>query len=131
MSRRDYSKLSKDYSIYKFFLITSPSDGVAHVQINRPNKLNAFYEPMWQEFEEVFDRLSHDSDIRAIVLSGAGERAFTAGLDVQAASQAGVLEQSAGKIDAARKASSIRRHVDEFQSCISSVERCEKRTILV
>lgn len=112
---------------YKHFLVTQPSPFVSHVQINRPQKLNAFYEEMWLELKDVFDTLSHSSDVRAIILSGAGDRAFTTGLDVEAASQSGVLAQSAGQGDVARKAVSIKRHVEEFQGCISSIERCEKR----
>lgn len=113
---------------YQYFLVTTPSPFIAHVQINRPEKLNAFFEAMWLEFKTIFDALSTSPEIRAIILSGAGEKAFTAGLDVEAASQNGILEQQKGKdIDVARKATSIKRHVVEFQDCISSVEKCEKR----
>lgn len=117
---------------YKYFIVTFPAPFVAHVIINRPSKLNAFFEAMWLEFKTVFDTLSLSPDVRAIILSGAGDRAFTAGLDVQAASQGGVLQQEAGKTsDAARKAVGIKRHVVEFQDCISSVEKCEKPVICV
>ncbi len=64
---------------FKFFNLTIPAPFVVHVEINRPEKLNAFYGPMWFELKAIFDLLSHDPDIRAILLSGAGERAFTAG----------------------------------------------------
>jgi delta(3,5)-delta(2,4)-dienoyl-CoA isomerase len=86
---------------------------------------------MWLELSQVFTRLSHDSSVRAIVLSGAGEKAFTAGLDVKAASQ-GTLgsDASSGSADAARKAVALRRHIAEFQDCISAVERCEKPVIV-
>ena len=113
------------YTHFKHFLVTSASPFVTHVQINRPSKLNAFYEPMWIEFGQIFDKLSYDSDVRAILLSGAGEKAFSAGLDVQAASEGGPFSK---KGDVARLAVTFRRHVDEFQKCIASVERCEKRT---
>ncbi|PMD65983.1 ClpP/crotonase [Hyaloscypha bicolor E] len=117
---------------YQYFLVDRPLPYVAHVQINRPSKLNSFFEAMWLEFKTVFDTLSHDPEIRAIILSGAGDRAFTAGLDVQAASQAGILQQQEGKTeDVARKAVGIKRHVEEFQNCISSVEKCEKPVICV
>ena len=113
---------------YNHFLVTTPSPFVAHVQINRPQKLNAFFEAMWIEFGTIFDALSIDPEIRAIVLSGVGEKAFSAGLDVEAASQGGILAQEDAKsVDAARKATGIRRHIQEFQDCISSVEKCEKR----
>ena len=115
---------------YNYFLVTSPTPFVAHVQINRPQKLNAFIEAMWLELKTIFDTLSFDPECRAIVLSGAGERAFTAGLDVQAASQQGVLQQETAKTtDVARKAVGFKRHVEEFQGCIGSIEKCEKRVL--
>ncbi|EKD16999.1 uncharacterized protein L3040_000471 [Drepanopeziza brunnea f. sp. 'multigermtubi'] len=115
--------------IYKHFLVSTPSPFVVHVQINRPEKLNAWFEEMWLEFKVVIDTLSHSPDVRAIVLSGAGDRAFTAGLDVQIGSEVGILKQVRG--DTARKAVGIKRHLDEFQHCISSVEKCEKPVICV
>jgi Delta3,5-Delta2,4-dienoyl-CoA isomerase len=113
---------------YKHFLVDNPLPYVAHVQINRPAKLNAFFTEMWLELKVVFDNLSVDPEVRTVVLSGAGERAFTAGLDVQFASQQGVLKEASGRSsDAARKAVIIKRDVEVFQSCVSSVEKCEKR----
>ena len=113
---------------YKHFLVDKPVPYVAHVQINRPKKLNAFFEEMWLELKTVFDNLSIDSDVRSIVLSGAGERAFTAGLDVEFASQQGTFQQADQKSsDVARKAVAIKRDVEIFQNCISSIEKCEKR----
>lgn len=113
------------YTEYRHFVVTSPAPFVAHVEINRPAKLNAFFEAMWLELRQVFRQLSSDPGVRAAVLSGAGDRAFTAGLDVKAASEGGVL--SADGVDGARKAAKLRRYIAEFQDCISAVERCEKR----
>jgi 1,4-dihydroxy-2-naphthoyl-CoA synthase len=42
------------YTSYQHFLITTPAPFVAHVEINRPAKLNAFHEAMWQELRAVF-----------------------------------------------------------------------------
>lgn len=50
--------------------------------------------------KQIFDRMSQDPDIRAIVLSSTGDKAFTSGLDVQAAAQGGVM--NGGPTDAAR-----------------------------
>ncbi|CAJ2502769.1 Uu.00g101630.m01.CDS01 [Anthostomella pinea] len=118
------------YSGLKYFLVSSPSEYVVHVEINRPAKLNAFLEAMWIELREIFSRLSHDEDVRAVVFSGVGDRAFTAGLDVQAASQDGALNGDGGK-DGARIATRVRRHILEFQDCISQIEKCEKPVICV
>ncbi|KIV96510.1 hypothetical protein PV10_00368 [Exophiala mesophila] len=112
----------------KFFNVTTPAPFVAHVEINRPSKMNAFCAPMWIELKGIFDHLSTDPDLRCIVLSGAGDRAFTAGLDVQEASQSSTLGGS-GPGDTARKATSVRRHILELQDAVSSVARCEKPVI--
>jgi delta(3,5)-delta(2,4)-dienoyl-CoA isomerase len=111
-----------------YFLLSRPAPHVVHVEINRPSKLNAFIEAMWIELNNVFDKLSRDSSVRAIVLSGAGERAFSAGLDVQAAAQSGLLASTDDGLDPARKAVTLRRRVQDFQEYTSAVERCEKRT---
>ncbi len=111
----------------RHFLVGRPSEYVAHVETNRPAKLNAFFEDMWVELGAIFGRLSRDPDVRAVVLSGAGDRAFSAGLDIEQA--AGALQAGAGDSggDGARRAVQLRRFVAEFQDCISAVEACEKR----
>jgi Delta3,5-Delta2,4-dienoyl-CoA isomerase len=114
------------YSSYKYFAITSPGEFVAHVEINRPKKLNAFIEEMWLELRRVFEQLSTDPDVRVVVLSGAGNRAFTAGLDVQVASENGALKGQEG-VDTARAAFKLKRYITEFPDCITAVEKCEKR----
>ncbi|KAK4041780.1 ClpP/crotonase-like domain-containing protein [Parachaetomium inaequale] len=121
------------YAGFQHFVVTSPGPLVAHVEIHRPAKLNAFHEAMWLELRGVFRQLSCDADVRAVVLSGAGDRAFTAGLDVTAASEGGPLSEGEGAVvvDGARKAAKLRRHIAEFQECISAVERCEKPVICV
>lgn len=124
-----YDKMAAAYQ-KEFFNVTFPVEYVAHVEINRPEKMNAFKEIMWLNLSAIFKQLSHDSSIRAIVLTGAGPRAFTAGLDVQAAS-AGPTFSSDTPVDAARKANGLRRHILEFQACISDLEKCEKPVIAV
>lgn len=116
------------YAGYKHFRVTSPSTSVAHVEINRPEKLNAFSRDCWLEFGKVFEQLSADADVRAVVLSGAGERAFTAGLDVQDAQSNGI---HAGGGDIARTAKALRILIEEFQDCITAMEKCEKPVICV
>ncbi|KAF3390564.1 hypothetical protein F1880_009414 [Penicillium rolfsii] len=120
--------MAQNYSP-KYFTVKFPAESpyVAHVEINRPDKMNAFFEAMWLEMRQVFTQLSEDSSVRAIVLSGAGEKAFTAGLDVKAASEGALSGDS--NLDPARKAVHLRRHILEFQDCISAVERCEKPVI--
>lgn len=113
---------------YTHFNTSSPAPFVAHVEINRATKLNTFTRAMWLEFGALFARLSHDPDVRAVVLSGAGDKGFCAGLDVKAASGDGIL---AGEGDVARSATQVRRYIEEFQGGISKMEECEKREFCV
>ncbi|KAJ5119205.1 Delta(3-5)-Delta(2-4)-dienoyl-CoA isomerase [Penicillium atrosanguineum] len=121
--------MSQAYS-FKHFTVVFPAEHqyVAHVEINRADKMNAFFEAMWLELGQLFNQLSEDSSVRAVVLSGAGEKAFTTGLDVKAASE-GLLSEGTDA-DPARKAAQMRRHVAQMQDCISAVERCEKPVVV-
>jgi Delta3,5-Delta2,4-dienoyl-CoA isomerase len=122
--------MPQNYSGFEYFNVTFPAEYVAQVEVDRPKKLNAFTEAMFHSIGAIFDRLSHDPDVRAIILTGNGDRAFTAGLDVQAASEGGTVGQrSTG--DVARKATQIRRHIQEIQDCVTAVEKCEKPVIVV
>ena len=58
------------------------STGICRVQLNRPNKLNAFDLAMFEAVAETASNLKKDRSIRAVVLSGRG-RAFSTGLDVK------------------------------------------------
>jgi len=84
---------------------------------------------MWLNLSSIFKKLSTDPNVRAIVLTGAGDRAFTAGLDVQAASAGPILGPTTG--DPARKAFSMRRYILDFQDCITAIEKCEKPVICI
>ncbi|EXJ95585.1 hypothetical protein A1O1_00707 [Capronia coronata CBS 617.96] len=120
---------SRRFAGYQFFNLTVPSQHVIHVEINRPQKLNAFYGPMWFELKDIFAKLSVDSEIRCIILSGAGDRAFTAGLDVEDAAKPDNTISASGFADPSRKATVLRRHIVELQEAISTVARCEKPVV--
>lgn len=129
MNQTRQDKMAEAYQ-KEFFNVTFPAEHVAHVEINRPEKMNAFKEIMWLNLRAIFQQLSHDPSVRAIILTGAGPRAFTAGLDVQAASS-GPTFSSSTHDDPARKANGLRRHILEFQACITELEKCEKPVIAV
>ncbi len=63
-------------------LVVDRSDpAVAVVTINRPQRRNAMTLAMWHEIGKVFERLGADLDVRAIILTGAGD-GFCAGADI-------------------------------------------------
>ena len=53
---------------------------IAHLQLQRPEKLNAQTHEMWFELRQVGAEIGNDSSIRALIVSGEG-RSFSAGLD--------------------------------------------------
>ncbi|KAK3714430.1 hypothetical protein LTR37_007736 [Vermiconidia calcicola] len=122
--------MPQDYT-FENFSVTFPAEYVAQVEINRPKKLNAFTEPMFHSLGAIFNRLSQDPDVRAVILTGNGDRAFTAGLDVQSASEGGIIVNKGKDLDVARKATLLRRHVQEYQDAVSAIEKCEKPVIAV
>lgn len=63
-------------------LLFENRDGVARVTLNRPEKLNAMHRALLRELRDCFETIRNDSDVRAVILTGAG-RAFAAGADVK------------------------------------------------
>ena len=72
---------------------------IAVVTVNRPQKLNALDDQTIAELTQCFADLSTDDKVGAIVLTGAGEKAFIAGADIGVLSKQGVLD---GKENARR-----------------------------
>ncbi len=64
-------------------ILVDRQDHVATITLNRPDVLNAQNNPMREELLQVFTALKGDEDVRAIIVTGAGERAFSAGADVK------------------------------------------------
>ncbi|UDM50574.1 crotonase/enoyl-CoA hydratase family protein [Cupriavidus sp. MP-37] len=74
-------------------ILVTIEDGVADVRLNRPDKMNALDQAMFDALIETGEQLARLPDLRAVVLSGAG-RAFCAGLDM--GRMAGMLADDAG-----------------------------------
>jgi enoyl-CoA hydratase/carnithine racemase len=63
-------------------LSETPEPGIARLVFNRPEKLNALSADMIAEFEAALDAIATDPATRAVILAGAGEKAFVAGADI-------------------------------------------------
>ena len=57
-------------------------DGIAYVTLNRPKVLNALNKATWQDLRTAFEDARDDANIRGIILTGAGDKAFIAGADI-------------------------------------------------
>lgn len=65
------------------FLIYEKSDGIATITLNRPEALNAFSKEVIEEILHALEDIRNDETIRVVVLTGAGEKAFSAGADIK------------------------------------------------
>src|SRR5687768_15661707 len=100
-------------------------EGVAHVELARPDKLNAMDRDMFAAIGDTFRALGRDPAVRAVLLSGQGEH-FTAGLDLEYASR-----QFPPSEDPGRAAEARLRHIEWLQDAFSAVEAARPPVIAV
>ena len=91
-------------------------DGIATVTLNRPEAMNAISRVLRLRLYEVMSAVDADDDVRAVILTGAGERAFTAGLDLK---ELGSEEGALGSANA----------TDPSDNPVKAIEVCRKPVI--
>ncbi|HJU18748.1 MAG TPA: enoyl-CoA hydratase/isomerase family protein [Stellaceae bacterium] len=64
------------------FIMAQRVGNVALITLNRPDKLNALSFPLVRELDEALSQFEEDEAVKAVILTGAGERAFSAGADI-------------------------------------------------
>jgi enoyl-CoA hydratase len=67
---------------YDHILFEVDAHGIALITVNRPDKLNALSGAVVGELRDAFERVAGDRAIRAAIVTGAGEKAFVAGADI-------------------------------------------------
>jgi enoyl-CoA hydratase len=65
-------------------VLTERTDAIVTLTLNRPDKLNALNEALLLELRQIVLDLDHDRGVRAVILTGAGDKAFAAGADIEA-----------------------------------------------
>lgn len=63
-------------------LLYEKKDGIGTVTVNRPAVLNALNTEAYVEFYNLFQEIEDDPDVRVVILTGSGEKAFIAGVDI-------------------------------------------------
>ena len=63
-------------------IIYDVADSVATITLHRPDRMNAFTDVMMREVIDAFDQVDADDDVRAVIVTGSGDRAFCAGADL-------------------------------------------------
>jgi enoyl-CoA hydratase len=77
---------------YHRILFGLSEDGIALIVINRPEKLNALDAETMGELDDALGRLESEPAMRGLILTGAGEKAFIAGADVEDLARATPME---------------------------------------
>lgn len=97
-------------------LLVEKQDGIAVVTLNRPEAMNALSKALRSELYKAMVALDADPEVSVVILTGAGERAFTAGLDLKE------LGSDAGAMGAANA-----EGADE--NPVKAIELCKKPVI--
>src|SRR3989338_715962 len=69
------------------YLLLDKKDFIATVTVNREKAMNALNPDVLKEIRQCFTELSGDPEVRAAIITGAGEKAFIAGADIAAMSR--------------------------------------------
>ena len=76
------------------FLKTSKNGHILEITINRPDVMNSLHPPSHREFDEVWSEFVNDEDLWVAIITGAGERAFSAGNDLKYQASGGDRKRS-------------------------------------
>jgi enoyl-CoA hydratase len=71
-----------NYADFQFLKIEHRPNGVLLLTLNRPDAMNATNGRMHWELTKIWDVVNHDPEVRVVVVTGAGDRAFSAGGDL-------------------------------------------------
>jgi enoyl-CoA hydratase len=92
-------------------ILVEKADGVAIVTLNRPNAMNALSKSLRSRLYQVMTALDGDDEVRVVILTGAGEKAFTAGLDLKE------LGSEPGALSAANAEGADENPVKAIETC--------------
>ena len=99
------------YNNIKFEIV----NGIAKLTIDRPDKLNALNIETIEEIKKGFDQVYDNNEIKAVILTGAGEKAFVAGADISEIAELNEMN--------------ARRFSESGQEVFASIENCHKPVI--
>lgn len=99
----------------------SISDGIAHIQLNRPEALNAMNRAFWNELPAIVRDISDNARARVIVISSTGKH-FSAGMDLSVFTSGGTTGTE-GRADRETRNESFRYHVHHLQDVFSCLDQ--------
>ena len=91
------------------YILTERDGNVGIVTLNRPKELNALNFQLVGELADALTEFDRDSEIRCMVITGAGEKAFAAGADIKQMSDKSPIEMMMGGFEAWQRIKQIRK----------------------
>lgn len=98
-------------------ILTDVKGGVLHLTVNREDKMNALNFETLDELKTIFEEAADKKEIKAVIITGSGEKAFVAGADISEIS-------SLNEVNA-------RKFSENGQEIFSMIENCHKPVIAV
>lgn len=86
---------------------------IATIALNRPHVLNALNALMVRELRDAFDTLERDEEVRVVILTGAGDRAFAAGADI---GELGALPSAVAGVATARAGQALTLQIERMRT---------------
>lgn len=96
---------------YETLLFEADENQIGRLTINRPDKMNALNNQVLSELDNVVDAIKNDKNIRALIITGAGEKAFVAGADIKELSSV----QPEKGADFARRGQKIFQKIEDLE----------------
>lgn len=96
-------------------ILSEEKDGILYLTINRESKLNALNFATLEEIRNIFNEVSDNKDIKAVIITGSGEKAFIAGADISEIAELNELN--------------ARKFAENGQEIFSLIENCHKPVI--
>lgn len=100
-------------------------DGVARLDLNRPDKSNSLDRAMWKELGAAFDALDANPAVRVVVLGGAGKH-FSTGIDLGLLIQ---IQQELHDLPDGSKQEMLKHQIVMLQDSVNAIENCRKPVI--
>ena len=100
---------------YRHILFETDAQGIARITVNRPDKRNALSTEVVEELRDAFESIVGEPSVRAVIVTGSGEKAFVAGADINEL--------------AALSPVALREHSLRGQAAFRMLERCGKPSV--
>ena len=109
--------------VYQSLICDAPAPGVARITLNRPGQMNAYSFGMTKDLQGAIAAFAADDDLRVLILTGAGERAFCTGGDLSGS------EPEHSKLVSSQPMGHGREMREGMQAVVSALQKLDKPSL--